>query len=141
MTFYQYPDYMYHYSVKGMKWGVRRARKKQARMEAKQQKKNQKEQREFYSNVYKNWTNSYNKATDKFNADVHKINDKYKDDKFDDNFSTKRGQQCIKELNSMWQKHYSQALLDDFGPEPISKGKDWVKNAPMMDSYAQFIKR
>ena len=104
MTFYQYHDYMYHHGVKGMRWGVRRARKKQARMEAKQQKKNQKEQREFYSNVYKNWTNSYNKATDKFNADVHKINDKYKDDKFDDNFSTKRGQQCIKELNSMWQK-------------------------------------
>ena len=25
---YQYPSYMYHYGVKGMKWGVRRARKK-----------------------------------------------------------------------------------------------------------------
>ncbi len=24
MTFYQYPDYMYHHGVKGMKWGVRR---------------------------------------------------------------------------------------------------------------------
>ena len=21
MTFYQYPDYMYHHGVKGMKWG------------------------------------------------------------------------------------------------------------------------
>lgn len=24
MTFYRYPDYMYHYGVKGMKWGVRK---------------------------------------------------------------------------------------------------------------------
>ena len=141
MTFYQYPDYMYHYGVKGMKWGVRRAQKKQARMEARQQKKNKKEQRKFQSNVNKNWTKSYNKATDKFNADMRKINDKYKNDKFDDNFSTKSGQQYVKEVNSTWQKHYSQALLEDFGPEPISKGKDWVKNAPMMDSYESFIKR
>ena len=140
MTFYQYPDYMYHHGVKGMKWGVRRAQKKQARMEAKQQKKNKKEQRKFQSNVSKNWTKSYNKATDKFNVDLHKINDKYKDDKFDDEFSTERGQQYIKELSSTWKKHYSQALLEDFGPEPISKGKDWVKNMPMMDDYDIYIK-
>lgn len=24
MTCYQYPDYMYHYGIKGMRWGVRR---------------------------------------------------------------------------------------------------------------------
>ena len=28
MHMYQYPDYMYHYGVKGMKWGVRKSRVK-----------------------------------------------------------------------------------------------------------------
>ena len=30
MTFYQYPDYMYHYGVIGMKWGQHRAAKYRA---------------------------------------------------------------------------------------------------------------
>ena len=28
---YQYPDYMYHHGVKGMKWGVRRAKKQMSK--------------------------------------------------------------------------------------------------------------
>ena len=32
---YQYPDYLMHYGVKGMKWGVRRAKKKAERLDRK----------------------------------------------------------------------------------------------------------
>lgn len=31
MTLYQYSDYMYHHGVKGMKWGVRRAKKQMSK--------------------------------------------------------------------------------------------------------------
>lgn len=135
-----YESELYHHGVKGMKWGVRRAEKKQARAKAKQQKRNKKIQRNFQTAVKAGWHKSYNKAVDKFNADIDKINEKYKNDKFDDNYSTERGQQYVKEVVSTWQKHYSQALLEDFGPEPISQGKDWVENAPMMNTYSSFIK-
>ena len=44
MTIYQYPDYMYHYGVKGMKWGTRRYKykgfNKQDRKKYKSYKKN-----------------------------------------------------------------------------------------------------
>lgn len=32
---YQYPDYLMHYGVPGMKWGVRRAKKNTARLDRK----------------------------------------------------------------------------------------------------------
>ncbi len=39
MTIYQYPDYMYHYGVKGMKWGVRRYQKADGSLTAAGEKK------------------------------------------------------------------------------------------------------
>lgn len=38
MTFYQYPDYMYHYGVKGMKWGVRRAERIEKKQKSRREK-------------------------------------------------------------------------------------------------------
>lgn len=70
-----------------------------------------------------------------------KVNEKYKNDKFDDDFSTKRGQQYVKEIDDIWQKEYRKALIEDFGPDPITKGMDWVERAPLLNEYSQYIKK
>ena len=129
-----YSDELYHYGVPGMKWGVRRVQKKAERAERKAKKKLDKEQLKFEKNVNENWLKSYNRATDYFNKNIGTINKKYKGG-FDEHFTTKKGQQYLREVNDMWQKAYSKALIEDFGKAPISKGTDWVKNAPFMDSY------
>lgn len=136
---------LYHHGVKGMKWGVRRAEKKAikkaAKADVKKQKSDAKAQRKFYSNVQRNWHESYNKAVYRFNPQLEQVNEKYKGYKFDDGFSTKRGQQYVKEIDDIWQKEYRKALMEDFGPDPITKGMDWVERAPYLDTYAQYLKK
>lgn len=95
--------------------------------------------KKFEKSVNRDWYKSYNKASDYFNKNIDAINNKYPGN-FDMHFTTKTGQKYLKEVNDMWQKAYSKALIEDFGKEPISKGEDWVKNMPFMDMYLEDLK-
>lgn len=69
---------LYHHGVKGMKWGVRRARKKAERAEKKTQKKLLKAQKKWDKSYEKNYMKAYNSTVDYANeVIIPRINEKY----------------------------------------------------------------
>ena len=126
-----------------------RIRKKEtARLEKRKQKEaaileksKKREDRAFNEKYKKNFVKSYNEATNKFNRDIKGINEKYKNVTFDENFSTKEGQEYVKEVSAMWKKHYRDSLYKNVGEGTRNIGKDWVENASFMNEYDRWIKK
>lgn len=144
-------NYLEHHGIMGQKWGIRRyqnpdgsltseGKKRYYNSDGTLTKHGEKAAKKQTKDFENNWYKSYNKATNKFNSKIEDINNKYEDDVFDDEFSTKRGQEYIKEVDKMWRSLYIKELKNDYGNYELL-GKDFIKNAPLMDNYSEFIRK
>ena len=110
-----------HYGIKGMKWGQRRAVKKQAKALKKQAKALKKSQTAWDDNVNKNWHLAYNKAVNEANEKlIPKLNKKYEGVNFNDPKNAAIKAKYDKEGNTEFNKLYAKHFVDTFGERPIS---------------------
>lgn len=151
-------DELYHHGVKGQRWGIRRYQNPDGSLtEAgrarygsvkKLEKEYTKQKNKFYKDIG-NGMMAYNHTADKMNKGGYDaINKKYEKDTFDSEFSSKRGQQYIKEIDKAWKKHYNDYVKDVANRYDLL-GEDFVKESSAVkvenlfgyNTYEQFIKK
>lgn len=138
-------DYLMHYGVKGMKWGVRRYQSKDGSLTAKGKKRlskdyknlTEKARAEVNKNNTSRYVDAYNKAAndmnngmiDKYNSDyAKKLGDKANGhDYLNDNEYNKGYEKMFSE---QFAKHYNKALLND-----ITSNKNYRKAKDLCDRY------
>lgn len=136
-------EYLEHYGVMGMKWGVRKDR----RTAKKAEKRKKTAVKKFNQSYNKGWAQAYNKAADKNEKNIAEINKKY--EKYDfrglptrnpsavDSKTRKAWNNYVQEQSDAWVKTYSDVLLSEFGEHP-EMGKAWVEKAPFMDTFSGY---
>ncbi len=128
---YQYPSYMYHYGVKGMKWGVRRARKSDRALAISGNRRRKNKTNTSYNNRWtkenltkaKKTVDSASNITRNLNNINRSIPSKKRPKPMDlSNMSNKELQESITRANL--ERQYN----DIYNPPRVSKGRKIVDN-------------
>lgn len=124
-------DYLEHFGVKGMKWGVRRRQKRADRKAKRQLKKDIKQ----FNKRKSNWVDVYNNAADIFDSKINDLNDKYSDVDFTDPKNKKQYDKYNKEAGKLWSDSYKEMAIKNIGKDPVTKGYEYIDELPYMYMY------
>lgn len=140
-----YSSELYHFGIKGQRWGVRRYQYEDGTLTplGKEHYKylTDSQKNDIYQNFVrgynKNWAKVYNKATGTFNSKIWEINRKY--DGVDLSDSTSQiGQRYVKEVDKMWREAYVSALGEYAETaKTMEIGEQFVNSVPFMNAIIE----
>lgn len=113
------PNFLEHAGVKGMKWGHRKAEKKEAKALLKSQKK-------WDKDIKKNDTKLVSKTNSRFETSAANtaLNKKYSTLDLDDPKQHQKVIDYLNESTKLWDRTYDEVLIETYGYRPVKETKN-----------------